>query len=233
MLSTASLKRWSGIVGLMLVLCLVITKYRTQIFEFVSDTNNVSECTCDKTTPNRQNGIDERKLMELIERMETKNLISYQKIEDRVQQLVALERSQHDKFKQMDANIKSVQNAVQSIDNKMESFLTENKGESQENTQAEAVIEEKDDGLDAKSASFDLDKFPIKDLDKFGQKFDGDDKEFRWPTLADLKKLKLTQPPKLKEIVTVLPDDNYKSLVSIQLKFEGGMESPIFGADDS
>ena len=45
-------------------------------------------------------------------------------------------------------------------------------------------------------------KFPIKDLDMFGYAEGYDDIEFRWPTLVDLKKLKLTKPPKLTKILT-------------------------------
>jgi len=43
---------------------------------------------------------------------------------------------------------------------------------------------------------FDISKYPLKDLQKFGDGSYGT-KDFRWPTLEDLKKLNLTEPPRL------------------------------------
>ena len=64
----------------------------------------------------------------------------------------------------------------------------------------------------------------------FGQKYKDTDKEFRWPTLEDLQGLDLKKPPTLKEIVT--RDSGYL-LVSIQLKFEDDIESPLLGANNN
>ena len=72
--------------------------------------------------------------------------------------------------------------------------------------------------------TFDLKKFPIKDTALFGSK-QGDDTEFRWPTQADLEKLNLSKPPKLTQIITSGSSDGY--LARIQLKFEGGIDSPL------
>ena len=51
---STSLLRWSGIVGLMLVLCLVTS---TQIFQIASDKlfTNVCECTSELKAPNHLN----------------------------------------------------------------------------------------------------------------------------------------------------------------------------------
>ena len=73
--------------------------------------------------------------------------------------------------------------------------------------------------------AFDLVHCPIKDMPMFGHEQAADDLDFRWPTEADLRELKLTKPPKLTEIRT---KGFLSGLSMVQFAFEGGLESTVF-----
>ena len=77
--------------------------------------------------------------------------------------------------------------------------------------------------------AFDLAKYPIRDLARFGQENAANDYDFRWPSIEQLQALNLTKPPKLTEIKTIgISGDD--GLCSIQLIFEGGIQSPLIDA---
>lgn len=77
--------------------------------------------------------------------------------------------------------------------------------------------------------TFSAEQFPLKDLSLFGETNNQDDKIFRWPTADDIRNMNLSEPPKLKEIL--VKGTNSHGLSYMQLKFENGIESPIFDAN--
>ena len=65
------------------------------------------------------------------------------------------------------------------------------------------VTEEVDPDMVSMDAEIDIAQLPIKDLPAFGNPWDGTDREFRWPRKADLLKLKLTNVPRLRQLVLI------------------------------
>lgn len=73
-------------------------------------------------------------------------------------------------------------------------------------------------------------EFSIVDLPCFSTALGPTDIKFRWPLDEDLERWDLTRPPKLKHIMTAGGLVGRQSLVRIQLKFEDGVETPLFDA---
>ena len=69
---------------------------------------------------------------------------------------------------------------------------------------------------------FDIAQVSLKDLPFTRSQPDANEETFRWPTLEDLKALKLTEPLRLTEIR--VKGENQGSLTAIQLVYQNGIE---------